>query len=76
MRALAARLRLLGDRWDADTLLRQGIATEGGSRRPGGGTHLCPCANIASYPPEGPKPIGAGLRDARRHTLHNFGKSS
>lgn len=72
--ALAARLTLLGERWDADTLLRQGIATE---VVPDDQVVARACAlatRIAGYPPPGPKLIRAGLRDAYRHALHNFGR--
>jgi enoyl-CoA hydratase len=71
--ALAARLTLLGDRWDADTLLRQGIATEVVPDDQVLERARALAIRIAGYPPEGPGHIKAGLRAAYRHALHNFG---
>lgn len=70
--ALAARLTLLGDRWDADTLLRQGIATEVVPDEQVVERACALAARIAGYPPQGPLRVKAGLRAAYRHALHNF----
>ena len=62
--ALAARLSLLGDRWDAEQLLRNGIATEVVADDQVA-TRACALAErIAGYPPQSPRRIKSALRAA------------
>ena len=62
--AMAARLTLLGDRWDADQLLRQGIASEVVADDQVVERARAIARRIAGFPPQGPLRIKSGLRAA------------
>jgi enoyl-CoA hydratase/carnithine racemase len=62
--ALAARLALLGDRWDAEQLLRQGIASEVVADDQVAERARAIAQRIAGFPPQGPLRIKSGLRAA------------
>lgn len=62
--ALAARLTLLGDRWDADQLLRSGIASEVVPDDQVIARARAIAQRIAGFPPQGPLRIKSGLRAA------------
>lgn len=62
--ALAARLTLLGDRWDAPTLLREGIATEVVPDDEVVARAQAIAQRIAGFPPQGPLRIKSALRAA------------
>ena len=61
---MAARLTLLGDRWDADQLLRQGIASEVVADDQVVERARAIARRIAGFPPQGPLRIKSGLRAA------------
>lgn len=62
--ALAARLTLLGDRWDADQLLRNGIASEVTADDQVADRACAIARRIAGFPPQGPLRIKSALRAA------------
>ena len=62
--ALAARLTLLGDRWDADQLQRSGIASEVVADDQVVARACAIAERIAGFPPQGPLRIKSGLRAA------------
>ena len=62
--ALAARLTLLGDRWDADQLLRSGIASEVVADDQVTVRACAIAQRIAGFPPQGPLRIKSALRAA------------
>lgn len=62
--ALAARLALLGDRWDAAQLLRNGIASEVVADDQVAARACAIAQRIAGFPPQGPLRIKSDLRAA------------
>jgi enoyl-CoA hydratase/carnithine racemase len=62
--AVAARLCLLGDRWDAQQLLRSGIASELAPDDQVVARATAVAQRIAGFPPRGPQRIKSALRAA------------